>query len=1206
MQLPFRNTLVRFFAFFTVTTLLTSIMWAQGTGELSGLVTDPSGAVVANASVTLSNSATGQKRTQVTTSAGTYRFVALPIVGTYTLDVTAKGFKGYKIADIIISVATITTHDVKLQVGAYTEEVTVEAGAQQVQTEESSVSGLVDRLVWQQMPLETRSQNEFINLLPGAEPGDIAFNTGVNGGQGTDRGASVNGSRSGTGNFLVEGFDNNDQGLGGGGALVGPGGANTTISPDAIQEYRVIEHVAPAEYGRAGGFVTDTVLKSGTNQWHGSLFEYNRIQAYSANNWFTDHAQEQDHLVRNQFGGSIGGPIIKDKTFFYFTTEFNRFRQSTPLSTVATTPDYLSFVNSPAFEQWAEGTGAYAPGTATPGPCVQILGGPCAGAFPNAVEGPIFKNLSSTQPFQLCVPGAANCTITPTTFVAGVPSGSAVGEGVYTGSVFGFPKSIYPVPVYGTLVVPDPFQTNQARYTAKIDHKIGAKDQLNAAYLYDNADEDQLYVGGLGYGPSEPVHGRAQNAGVTWSHTFSPTILNQARMSYTRHTADFPGDPSANAGGIPAIATAFDAINWGFGNSDNLPQFFTENAFIYRDDLSVTHGKHNFKGGASYERTRNGSSFDADFNGLIIPNSIEDLVTDMKFDDNADLAVFGAPLIGSMYLAEASINPNIHPAVRPLYYRGMRANEFAAYLQDDWRATSRLTLNLGLRWDYFGPPHNFQPGITSNFFTGTNVTPFPYTPPAGVAGNPFIPLNNPTIAAFSTGAMQIRDNEIWNKDTNNFGPRVGFAWDTMGNQKVVLRGGAGIAYDRMYDNIFENIRFNPPYFCFCGFGFLINGVAAGGNETPGIYTVPFTSQGLFNSTTLFPTGLPLADPRAISQNLTTAYYEQAFLGVQYQLSRDMVLETNYVGTFGHKLLGILNYNTYPGRVACSAPPYAPGTPCADAGYPDGFDAGRPNPTFSNVNLRTNCCDSNYNGLQVTLRKRFTNGLQFNANYTYAKAMDEISDAFTPRQAVVSGFTPENSFDPHLDYGPADFDVKHRLVVSYNYELPFAKGHRWIGGWSASGIVSFQTGLPFTFINSGADANQDGEFGDRLTYTGTGNAINGLTGGNPAVTGYFNPADFTTVTCPASVNHGLWCEGQSVGQLNRGSLFGPKYFNWDFGVAKAFKINERAAVQFQANFFNILNHPNFGLPISDMANVNFGHSIGAFDPRVGQMALRLDF
>ncbi len=208
--------------------------------------------------------------------------------------------------------------------------MTVEAGTQAVQTTESSLSSLIDSRVWQSMPLETRDQNSFITLIAGAVQGNVALNT-ANGG--TDRGAAVNGSRSGTGNYLVEGFDNNDQGLAGGGSIgAQTGGANTTISPDAIQEYRIIDHNFSAEYGKAGGFVTDTVLKSGTNQWHGSLFEYNRVQALAANSFFSNRAGVKDSLVRNQFGGSVGGPIIKDKTFFYFTTEFQRLRTAAPRS----------------------------------------------------------------------------------------------------------------------------------------------------------------------------------------------------------------------------------------------------------------------------------------------------------------------------------------------------------------------------------------------------------------------------------------------------------------------------------------------------------------------------------------------------------------------------------------------------------------------------------------------------------------------------------------------------------------------------------------------------------------------------------------------------------------------------------------------------------------------------------------------------------
>ena len=288
-----------------------------GAGELTGLVTDPTGAVVSNATVTLTNPATGEKRTAATSGAGIYRFVALPVVGAYTMDAEAKGFKKVQVSNVVISVGTVTSHDVQLEVGSGSGTVSVEAGAQQVQTEDSSISQLIDHRSWESMPMQSRSQNELINMVAGAEP--EAFNQ-------TFRGASVNGTRSGTGNYLVEGADNNEQGQGGV-ALEGPGGANTSISPDAIQEYRVLTHDFSAEYGKAGGFVTDTVLKSGTNKWHGSAFEYNRLQAYTANDWISTNEGVTDHLVRNQFGGSLGGPVVKDKTFFYGTGELHRLRQ---------------------------------------------------------------------------------------------------------------------------------------------------------------------------------------------------------------------------------------------------------------------------------------------------------------------------------------------------------------------------------------------------------------------------------------------------------------------------------------------------------------------------------------------------------------------------------------------------------------------------------------------------------------------------------------------------------------------------------------------------------------------------------------------------------------------------------------------------------------------------------------------------------------
>jgi len=1177
MQIPFRNILVQFFTFLALTALCTTLIWAQGgTGELTGLVADPTGAVVSGASVTLTNNATGQKWIGMTTSAGTYRFPDLPVVGNYTLEVAAKGFKGFKVANIIVSVGTVTTHDAKLEVGASTEEVTVEAGAQQVQTEESSLSGLVDRRVWEQMPLETRSQNEFINLLPGAEPAAVAN-------LGTDRGAAVNGARSGTGNFLVEGFDNNDQGLGGGGSSVGPGGANTTIDPDAIQEYRVIEHIPPAEYGQGGGFVTDTVLKSGTNQWHGSLFEYNRVQALAANSWFSNFVGQQDHLVRNQFGGSIGGPIVKDKAFFFFTAEGHRERENSPLTVPSFTSDFVNFVSSGAFQTFME--------TNPAGLCAADLGGPCPGAFSSvATTGPIFNAMQKQQNMPLCAPGASNCMNT-----------SNIGQGLYTGGLLGIAPIAYPVPVYGTLTVPQSGSTNQWRYTGKFDENIGTKDRINAAYLYDNADSDTAYAGGDNLlGPSLLDHVRAQNAGVTWSHTFSPTILNEARMSYVRHTANFPGDPSV--AGFPSVLSLLDSPEIAYGNGSNLPQFFTENEFVWRDDLSVTKGKHNFKGGGEFRRTRNGSSFDALENGLFEPMDIEDLVTDGKFTDAADAYAFGAPTFGGFGVAEASINPTNNQL--PVFYRGFRANEAAMYIQDDWRATTRLTLNLGVRWDYFGPPHNFQPNIDANFYTGVPTTPVQCSLPGGVGpcndvalgGNQFFPVHSPFYAGIATGTSEVRNHDIWNKDLNNFGPRIGFAWDTMGNQKLVMRGGYGINYDRMYNNIFENIRFNPPYFAFSLVGYFGNGLPYGGLTDPALYSAPFTSTPAFGGAALTPS------LRAMDQNLVTAYYEQVNYGFQYQVDKDTVLEADYVGTFGHKLLGVLGENTYDGRYA---------------GGPDGNV--RVNPNYSSISFRTNCCDSNYSALQLGLRRRFTSGLQFNANYTYSKALDDISDTFTTKNASGAAY-PTDSENPSFDYGPADFDVRQRVVVSFNYDLPFAKTNRWLGGWSASGIVSIQTGTPFSVFDSGVDSNADGQLNDRGAYIGPGTVKDAEKHNDSPARGYLNAAEWGalntnqggTIPCPASVNAGLWCEGTSVGQMRRNTLFGPGYFNTDFGIAKAFKVTESSKLTLQGNFFNLFNHPNFLPPDSNLNDETFGKSLSTFSntqsggPRIVQLALRFDF
>ena len=656
MESAFRQTWTYILLALVVLALSVGAFAQGGTGELTGLVTDTTGAVVSGFQVKLTNTSTGEVRTTTTTPAGTYNFPALQIVGSYTLEVSGKGFKSVKVQNIVVSVGTTTTRDVKLEVGAATEQVTVEGGgAQLVQTEESSLSQNVDRNVWTNMPLEARSSNDFVGLLAGAEPAAQAGLT-------TDRGPAVNGTRSGSGNFMVEGFDNNDQGLGGGGSLFGSGGSNTTISPDAIEEYRVIEHIPPAEYGKAGGFVTDTVLKGGTNQWHGSLFEYNRIQALAANSWFSNRSGEKDSLIRNQFGGSIGGPIVKDKSFFFFTAEAHRLRTASPLTATTTTTDFLNFVDNGGFQTFMESDPA--------GICNQFFDGSCPGVFAQQNQlGPVYKQMAAANPLPLCTLGQSNCVFQNTPNVNGPCPTTAyayTSQNIWTGQGLG-PCIVYPVPIFATISVPQSAPLNQMRYSTKFDQKLGSKDQLNVAFLYDNADSTTAYAGGdNSLGPNIPNHGRAQNWGVTWSHTFSPTVLNQARVDYVRHTGNFPGDN--RVANFPSIATFWDSANLAYGNASNLPQFFTENEFIYKDDLSITKGKHNIKTGAEFRRTRNGSSFDAYKNSLMYVSGVEDLVTDATFTNTWEKCLLGYIYYGSLNLCR-SFHQSGHGSVADLLSR---------------------------------------------------------------------------------------------------------------------------------------------------------------------------------------------------------------------------------------------------------------------------------------------------------------------------------------------------------------------------------------------------------------------------------------------------------------------------------------------------------------------------------------------------------
>jgi hypothetical protein len=1161
----------------------------QGFGALSGYVTDSSKAAIPGAKVVLRNPSIGYLSTAITSGSGQFTFSPLTVAGGYILDVSAKGFSTASIKDLQTSVGTVISQNVTLAIGSESTVVEVTGtNEEQVQVDTSSISQLIDSTVWKDSPLETRDQNTFVGLVAGAAP-DSA---------GTGRGFAINGARTGTGDFLADGYDNNDQGQGGAGtAGSGSGGAMATISPDAIQEFRVITSTPPAEYGRTGGFATDTVLKSGTNHIHGSAFEYNRNQAITANNYFSNTNGLIDHLVRNQFGGSVGAPIYKDKTFIYVSAEFQRLRQGQPSNEfVAVTPAFINFVKTGAFETFMEGTTQQDPtvgadptspefGTVGIGACPANTGAACPGVLArSATLGPIFSQLLASEPSAF-----------PLATIA-VPGGE-VAQGAFTSTNDFSPLTIrFPVQVYGLTAVTDTSSLNENRGSVKLDHKLSEHDQLSFTYLADLSRTSNNHGGGDSTpGVAYDQVGGGQLFGATYIHSFSTTLVNEFKGSFLRHVSNFDAPGTT---GVPSTYT-FDALQTGFGATSGFPQLFTENQFGYEDSISKTLGRHTIKAGFSFKRTRNGSSFYNDVNGTVSPWSVEGLLTDSQSDQDLDVYINGGSAAGGVAAASASLNPTTGLAPDP--YRGFRANEFAAYGQDDFKASSRITLNYGLRWDYFGPPHNFQSGIDSNVYFGAFGAPT-------ATGNPFLP-NVPLAGATQGATFQLAQangrSTIWNRDTNNFAPRVGFAVDTMGNQKFVVRGGFGIGYDRLYNNVYENIRFNAPFFVDNTQG-LGNGQGPIGEDVrQALYNIPFTANPAL-------AGTGAAVPRHIDQRLVTAYYEQAHLGVESALPKGFVLEADYVMTLGRKLVGLENINTFPGRDACPVPsaPYTaavPGKPvtqgnlCFAAGYPNGFSTSRLSTAFGNDNFRTNGFSSNYSGGQLSIRKGYSNGLQVTANYTYSKAMDEVSDVFTIKSGATGISAPYN---PKYDYGPADFDTKHLFVMTANYVSHSATHKLLLAGWGVSPILSLHSGTPVDIIDgSGAySPNKDGSLGvQRASYLGTGSFTSSINHHQSPATGYITPGTWGSLACPLTVNQGLFCNPAT----QRNSIYGPSFYNVDLSASKHLTFRDHYEFTLQAAFFDLDNHPEFGNPVGNTSSGNFGQSTSAAS-RIGQLSGRVDF
>ena len=1089
-----------------------------------GTVTDPSGAVVTGAKVTLLQVQTGIKRTDTTSSSGDYSFPLLD-PGEYSVTVEVKGFKTETVRSIPLELNLRARIDVHLQVGNEVQTVEVNGSAAILSTDQATLGQVVDTRPIEELPMAGRNLAAVAVLQPGVQYGGRMGLTNVNGGSGgvpipgDSITLSANGQRDTDFHATIDGVSATEARV------------NTlpfTPSPEAIQEFKVLAGTYSAEYGTHAGAQLTIALKSGGNQFHGDAFEFLRNDKLDAEDYFQNYfipagkARVPKNLLRqNQYGGVFSGPVTipkiykgKDRTFFMFDYEAHKIRQPNQAGTALVPSDAFRQGDLSALLNRRSATGAALPAIQVIDP---FTGAPFANnQIPASRISPIAKNLLQFFPAaQVALPDP----------ISGV-------------NYFGI----------GSTAIND-----DQRYL-RVDHQISEKDKLFGHYAFD----DISYVNQYAPNPNFPyfVAGRNQNAGLNWIHIFTPSIINEARLGYAR-SVDNTLNPRSNTNfsldslgmtgfrvlndgnrqlsmretGLPPITfTAFTQL----GDRDGGNGYDYNNQYELNDNLNIAHGAHNFKMGFAATRVELNRAAANVARG------------DINFTDDVANSSWAAFLLG---VPTTSDTPEGLPLTYPRQYR------YAGYFQDDWKASQRLTLNLGLRYEYNTAATDIRGLWRSLSFSHIEN------------GYPTLVPNIRTPYAF------------YSPDKNLFQPRLGLAYRL--SEKTVIRTGAGIYYNIQQLNNYTILNLNPPLSGSVPFANTAsNGVIT--NANPISFANPFgvlSPTSVINANTLNPDNF---EPRVM----------QWSFGVQRQLPGSAVLDVSYVGSKGVHLDNTVELNNPdPGLSSL------PTTPQQRRPYQfvtDGF--GGPVRPLSRIRWLDSGANSWYHGLQVNFQKRLSKGLMANLAYTYSKSEGE---GYGRNESF--GSTNNGSYqNPRLrsaDKGLYPFDVKHNVVISWLYDIPTAGAfnhgvaHQVLGGWQMNGIWTIHTGLPFV-VQQGNTLNTFNSpvRPDRL---GSG-ALS-----SPTVNQWFNPDDFHVVTCQVPSLAYLCHYGNSGNAILRG----PQFRNLDFSLFKNFPIHESVKVQFRAEFFNVFNSPNFSPPSNTLtASTAFLPSTpgGAFPTQAGRV------
>ena len=1135
---------------------------AAQTGTIQGTVTDSSGAVISGARVTAISNSTNTSRTVETSESGLYSMTNLA-VGEYSVTIDKIGFTPIKYGSVTVSVAQVVALNAKLSVGSVSETVTVSTETlAPIETETSQISNLVDERRIKDLPLLTRNPYELLLLSPGT----IQTNSSL-------AGISVNGSRERNNNFLLDGVDNNDT------SVPGIIGGVLSANPDSTEEFRVITNNFNAEYGRNTGAIVDVVTKSGTNSLHFDAYWFGRYNGFGgARDWFntvdpaTGAAEPMNPYVRNQFGYSVGGPIFKNKTFFFFNNEFQRFR--TTLTGHANVPTQ-QFKNGQFVWHTLDQTDSQNPV-------------------------PVDVNVDLTQSSTQNLNGLP---LDPTmqNLFALYPNPTSLNSDGYTGTV-AFPSSS----------AQDSYQT-----VLKIDHHFNDREALSLRYGYNHlVDPNPFHFdflpGGVG---AMGEKGISQSAAATLVSTLSSSMVNSFNFGWNQIYAPFYcgglstlDNPNVNlvdpfGRGRDYIFNSFS--NFGCGPLLSNGQNRTTGTTSYADTFTWVRGAHTWKFGADLRvvRETGPNSFNSRrqvdmrgfFNGysiLDIPNS-DNLANFSTLSDDAS-ALYG--FVASDFYSQFFNRTGTRV---PDDNKIFRQHEYSFFGQDSWKVRRNLTLNLGLRYQLNGVPYDVN-GNMSNLFTDPASFPVVFS-----------------LVGPGTG------KQLFHDDYSNIEPRVGFSWDPWGDGKTAIRGAYGIFHDRIFGNLFGNARGNPPFQqdYSTGGGDTINQFFNDGSfpaQVPQLTPSATVPEDSFLEPTLF-------DPHfrnSSSQNWN--------FGVQRELPGNVVLDVNYVGSKGSHIFRVVEANPPdPARVAqivayCTANPTVcnpdqvngPTLWFGSSFGPWPINAVAHTAFFRASALNRSVGNANYNALQMKVTRRFSHGVEIQGAYTWSHAIDDSNDPLNPAGGN-PGF-PRDTLHLELERGNSDNDIRHSAVINYIWELPFGKGKphlsqgfvgRVLEGIQVSGITTLQTGHPFDFL-SGVDTARTGRIG-RVDQVGDPFAP----GSNDALAARLHYKAFfrdpQALAIPAFGN---------LGGLGKNHFYGPSYINSDLSIAKKMKLGERLGLELRFEGYNIFNRPQFndvGTDLQALGNVlnsaipgmitnTLTRSDGTTSARQLQVAMKLTF